>query len=60
MIEAGVPQVVAMKITGHRTDSMFRRYCMVNEGQKREALQRTQKYLATCERRNVVRMGAGR
>ena len=26
MIAAGVPQAVAMKITGHRTDSMFRRY----------------------------------
>jgi hypothetical protein len=31
MIEAGVPQVGAMKITGHRTDSMFRRYAIVDE-----------------------------
>lgn len=29
MIEAGVQQAVAMKITGHRTDSMFRRYAIV-------------------------------
>jgi hypothetical protein len=31
MIQAGVPQAVAVKITGHRTDSMFRRYAIVNE-----------------------------
>lgn len=35
MIQAGTPQAVAMKITGHRTDSMFRRYAIVDEGQKR-------------------------
>ena len=44
MISAGVPQAVAMRITGHRTDSMFRRYAIVNEDQKREALAKTQKY----------------
>jgi hypothetical protein len=39
MIAAGVPQAVAMKITGHRTDSMFWRYAIVNEEQKRAASQ---------------------
>jgi len=29
MLAAGVPRAVAMKITGHRTDSMFRRYAIV-------------------------------
>jgi integrase len=57
MIAAGVPQAVAMKITGHRTDSMFRRYAIVNEEQKRDALARTQKYLAEAPVRKVVAIG---
>ena len=57
MIAAGVPQAVAMKITGHRTDSMFRRYAIVNEDQKREALAKVQEHLATAASRKVVTMG---
>jgi integrase len=57
MIAAGVPQAVAMKITGHRTDSMFRRYAIVDEEQKREALAKTQQYLVTSTARKVVAFG---
>src|SRR5262249_38001673 len=57
MIAAGVPQAVAMKITLHHTDSMFRRYAIVNEKQKREALTKTQQYLAASASRKVVAMG---
>jgi integrase len=60
MISAGVPQAVAMRITGHRTDSMFRRYAIVNEEQKREALAKTQKYVAESPARKVVTMGGGK
>jgi integrase len=56
MIAAGVPQAVTMKITGHRTDSMFRRYAIADEEQKREALAKTEQYLATTAERKVVAM----
>jgi hypothetical protein len=44
LLAAGVPQAVAMKITGHRTDSMFRRYAILTAEQQREALQRAAIY----------------
>ncbi len=45
MIRAGVPQTVAMSITGHRTDSMFRRYDITTTTDKREALQKQRDFL---------------
>ncbi len=45
MIRAGVPQAVAMAITGHKTDSMFRRYNIVTTDDKREALKREIEFL---------------
>jgi integrase len=46
MIRAGVAQAVAMSITGHKTDSMFRRYNVTSNGDQREAMQRQSEYLA--------------
>jgi len=58
LIRAGVAMPVAMKITGHRTDSMFRRYAIVDESQKRDALAKTQAYLRTSTEHKVIRMKA--
>jgi integrase len=45
MVAAGVAQVTAMQLSGHKTDSMFRRYAIVAENDMRPALRMTQSHL---------------
>lgn len=58
MIRAGVPQTVAMSISGHRTVSMFNRYNITSNDDKREALIRTEAHLASIPAEgNVTAIG---
>ena len=40
MERAGVPRSVAMKLTGHRTETVYRRYAIVSDAELREAARR--------------------
>ncbi len=53
MVAAGVAQVTAMQLSGHKTDSMFRRYAIVAENDMRAALRMTQHHLAKVREKTV-------
>jgi len=57
---AGVPEVVAMKITGHKTNSMYRRYRIVDESELREAQERMQSHLKGQANRSKVAVIGGK
>jgi hypothetical protein len=58
MVRAGVPQSVAMSISGHRTVSMFLRYNITPGADQREALGSVEQYLAELPKKAVVSLSA--
>jgi integrase len=51
---AGVPEQIAMRVTGHKTASMYRRYRIVDERDLREATENLQTYLQSQPQTPVV------
>jgi integrase len=58
LIRAGVSAHVAMSISGHKTDSMLRRYDIVDTRDQRAALERRAEYLKTVRSEGVIPMAA--
>jgi hypothetical protein len=44
-----------MKVTGHKTASMYRRYRIIDENEIREALNKTQEHLVATQQSKVAR-----
>jgi integrase len=54
---SGVSQTVAMRITGHRTISVYQRYRITNEDDRREALAKMQASVRSARADNVASIG---
>jgi integrase len=55
---AGVQEQTAMKITGHKTPSMYRRYRIVDEKELREAQEKLQAHLSATQSEKIAVIGA--
>jgi integrase len=58
LVRAGVPETTCMKITGHKTRSMFDRYNITSEEDLAEAMERLEQFHQAANER-IVAIGSG-
>jgi hypothetical protein len=53
LVRAGIPERVAMQMTGHKTPSVFQRYNIVSDGDLRNAVGKLDAFSPTSSRRQA-------